>query len=151
MNFKKLFGWNNDKVAEIEFVVKTTRDTLKHIIAGMRVRPRDGAYLLHIMDRTGLTSRLLAESKDFGTKEKLRERYELFCQHFNLPYCCIPHEREYTGTDMDNLFDDGMDSLFDGDDMDSLFDEDEDDMDSLFDEDDEDWDISDDEDEWDIR
>lgn len=155
MNFKKLYGWDTDTVSQIENVVRTTRDQLKNIIAGMRWRPRDGAYILHVTDRTGMTARVLAVSKDMKSKDKLRDRYIKFCEHFDLPYCCPDHSREYRGDDLlDDIFDSEDDDFGLGDDDFGLGDDDDDDDFGLTedgDEDeDEDWGLDDDDDDFDL-
>jgi hypothetical protein len=138
MSLRKILGLTKSEWEEVQFIVKSTRDSLRHLIAGMRQRTSTGEYIIVFTDRSGMAHKVRAISKDLGTRDRQLELYARVLHELDLPHHC--YQCQFTVT--------GDAEFFSGEDDESTWDIDEDEDGSWsLEDDDEGWDTDDDDDE----
>lgn len=106
MSILDRMGWSPALQAEIKHVVRNTRESIKHVIVGMRVRVFPEELFIRVYDRTGLTTRVLCDSKPFDDREAQIDAYDKIIKHLDLPYCCKVHKEERHGPEFEFVTDD---------------------------------------------
>lgn len=98
MNKAKMFkalGWDEDIQSQLNMVVTNTRDTMKHLIFGMRVTTSPfEEHFIRAYDRNG--NKVIADSEVLDSRDTTIELYDALVRHYDLPYCCLVHEKELT-------------------------------------------------------
>lgn len=107
MNIFKKLGWDKDMEGQIRHAARTTRDNMKHLVLGKRVRSSIfedlETYHIFVFDRTGLTTTKVAESGPLE-KDELDDAYKTLLYELDLPFCCEKHRQEYEDKFEDSLF-----------------------------------------------
>lgn len=127
-SLRKALGWSKDVAQQVEFLAKTTRDSQKHLMIGMRQVTRTGEYVIAVYDRVGTASKIAAVSKDLEDRDVQLELYRDLSLELELPPHC--EECRYAATGHAEFFDGSDDedasTWLDEDDEDEGWDTDED-------------------------
>lgn len=140
MNFRKHYGWNDSQVAEIEHLIRQTRDGARHIILGLVVKParpdffgedsgEEDQYFIRVVNRVDLTPTVKAYSKPYKSRKRMMERYEALLHYWKLPCCCRKHDEELN-PDLDAFLEDENEDFF-GDIYEGFFEDDDEEDDPL--------------------
>jgi hypothetical protein len=107
VKFLKHYGWDSTTMEEIDHIVSTTRESIRHLVFGMRLRPKrtdflgnvfnDDEWIIAVYDRRDLTTYVRYESKPMKDREELTKRYVALLHHYDLECCCREHAKEFFG------------------------------------------------------